>query len=414
MIKQSDLIAVIDFQKERLKSSEDDLERDLLKSLPASLAQHALIISGIRRCGKSTMLGQMIKEGIDDAFFINFDTPKLYNFEISDFEILDLIISEKGYKRLFFDELQIIDGWEVYVRQKLDEGYKVFVTGSNASLLSRELGTRLTGRHITKELFPFSFQEFFNYRHLKPDRDALLEYLDKGGFPEFIKNNNVDILTTLFEDILYRDIAVRYNIRDVKSLKRLLLYLVANVGNLVTATKLTQLLGIKSSATILDYFSFFEQTYLLNLMPRFSYSYRAQLVNPRKIYVIDNGLINAVTPSFSRDYGKKLENVIYWSLRKQNKELFYFNETGSECDFVVCRNNEVEELIQVCYDLSIENTYREQKGLADAMTFFKKNTGTIITLNQTDEISYEGKHIKVIPAYKYLNDDKREGIEGSD
>ena len=192
------------------------------------------------------------------------------------------------------------------------------------------------------------------------------------------------------------DIAIRYNIRDVKSLKRLLLYLVANVGNLVTATKLTQSLGIKSSATILDYFSFFEQTYLLSLMPRFSYSYRAQLVNPRKIYVIDNGLINAVTPSFSKDYGRKLENVIYWSLRQQNKDLFYFSETGSECDFVVRRNNEVEELVQVCYDLTNENAAREQKGLLAAMTFFKKDKDTIISLNQSNEISNSGKHICVI------------------
>ena len=404
MITQSDLIAVIDSQKERLESSEDNLERDLLKTLPSDLAKHALIISGIRRCGKSTILGQMIKNGSDDAFFINFDTPKLYNFELGDFEILDLIISQKGFRRLFFDELQVIDGWELYVRQKLDEGYKVFVTGSNASLLSHELGTRLTGRHITKELFPFSFQEFANYQHLEHGRDTLLKYLDRGGFPEFIKHNNADILTTLFEDILYRDIAIRYNIRDVKSLKRLLLFLVANVGNLVTATKLTQLLGIKSSATILEYFSFFEQSYLLNLMPRFSYSYRAQLVNPRKIYVIDNGLINAVTPSLSKDYGNKLENIIYWSLRQQNKELFYFNEKGSECDFVVCRNNDVEELIQVCYELTIENTAREQKGIIDAMTFFKKNKGIIITLNQSDEIRHEGKQIRVLPAYKYLKE----------
>ncbi len=402
MIKQSDLIAVIDSQKKHLESSEDDLARDLLKALPLDHAHHALIISGIRRCGKSTMLGQMIKDGTDDAFFINFDTPKLYNFEIGDFEILDLIISEKGFRRLFFDELQVVDGWELYVRQKLDEGYKVFVTGSNASLLSHELGTRLTGRHITKELFPFSFQEFASYHHLEPGKDTLLKYLDQGGFPEFLKHHNTDILTTLFEDILYRDIAVRYNIRDVKSLKRLLLYIVANVGNLVTATKLTQSIGIKSSATILDYFSFFEQSYLLNLMPRFSYSYRAQLVNPRKIYVIDNGLINAVTPSFSKDYGRKLENIIYWSLRQKRKELFYFNEAGSECDFVVCRNNIVEELIQVCYELTIENTSREQKGLLDAMTFFKKDKGMIITLNQSDEIRHGSKHIRVLPASQYL------------
>lgn len=402
MIKQTDLTAIIASQKERLISAESGLERDLLRELPANLGNHALIISGIRRCGKSTLLGQLIKKGIDNAFFINFDTPKLYNFEIADFEILDLVISGKGYKRLFFDEIQVIKGWELYVRQKLDEGFKVVVTGSNASLLSQELGTKLTGRHITKELYPFSFQEFARYQQFKPGSEAFQKYLDLGGFPEFVKYKNQDILTALFDDILFRDIAVRYGVRDVRSLKRLLLYLVANVGNLVTATKLTQSLGIKSPATILDYFSYFEQSYLLSLMPKFSYSYRAQLVNPRKIYVIDNGLVNAVSPSYSKDSGKKLENIIYWALRQQNKELYYFNETGFECDFVVTQNNKVEELIQVCFDLNPENSFREERGLLDAMNYFKKDKGTIITMNQQDEIRHEGKQVRVMPAFQYL------------
>ena len=402
MIKQSDLSAVVVSQKERLVSTKNDLVRVLLGKLPPDLGNHALIISGIRRCGKSTLLGQLIKERNEDAFFINFDTPKLYNFEMADFGILDQIISENSCRSLFFDEIQVITGWELYVRQKLDEGFKVVVTGSNASLLSRELGTKLTGRHITKELYPFTFVEYFTYLKKSANVESLQNYLDTGGFPEFVKYNNPDILTTLFEDILYRDIAVRHGIRDVESLKRLLLFLVANVGNLVTATKLTQALGIKSSATVLSYFSFFEQTYLLGLMPRFSYSYRAQLVNPRKIYIIDNGLINAVSPSHSKNSGKKLENVIYWALRQKNKQLYYFNETGIECDFVVGQSNVIEDLIQVCFELNPENTPREVRGLLDAMNYFKKVSGTIITLNQQDEIRQEGKQIHVVPAWQFL------------
>jgi len=402
MIKQSDLSAIVASQKERLGNTETGLERVLLRKLPANPGNHALIISGIRRCGKSTLLGQLIKDGIDDVFFVNFDTPKLYNFEMDDFGLLDIIIGENGSKRLFFDEIQVIKGWELYVRQKLDEGYQVVVTGSNASLLSRELGTKLTGRHITKELYPFSFLEFINYKQLDPCDGSFQQFLDIGGFPEYVKNNNSDILTALFDDILYRDIAVRYGIRDVKSLKRLLLYLVANVGNLVTATKLTQVLEMKSSATILDYFSFYEQSYLLGLMPKFSYSMRAQLVNPRKIYIIDNGLINAVSPSHSKDSGKKLENAVYWALRQQNKELHYFNETGFECDFVVTRHHKVEELIQVCFDLTPDNSSREEKGLIDAMNYFKKSSSTIITFNQQDEIRRDGKQIHVVPAWQYL------------
>ena len=404
MIKQSDLIQVITSQTERLFSAEKGLERELLSHLPSNVSAHALIISGIRRCGKSTLLSQMINKDKDLPFFINFDTPKLYNFELIDFEILDKIISEKKYHKLYFDEIQVVKGWELYARQKLDDGYKVTITGSNASLLSHELGTKLTGRHINKELFPFSFKEFSGFKNIKTDYQSFLQYFSSGGFPEFIKHENQDILISLFDDILYRDIAVRFGIRDIDSLKRLLLYLVANVGNLVTATKLTKVLGIKSSASILDYFSFFEQAYLLNLMPKFSFSYRAQLVNPRKIYIIDNGLINAVSPSWSEDYGKKLENIIYWSLRQKNKELSYFNESGFECDFVMSQNNKVEELLQVCYELNHENQQREIKGLLSAMEYFNKHSGIILTMNQHDEIRHEGKRILVLPAWEYLID----------
>ena len=247
MIKQSDILPVVDLQNQRLEEKEVGLERDLLSFLPLNLFNHALIISGIRRCGKSTLLNQFIKKGHHDAFFLNFDTPKFYNFELVDFEILDLIITQSGKKFLFFDEIQVVDGWELYVRQKLDEGFRIAITGSNASLLSKELGTKLTGRHITKELFPFSFSEFLRYKSLAPDAETFLHYMKMGGFPEYIKTANTDILYTLVDDILYRDIAVRHNIRDVKSLKRLITFLISNVGNLVTATKLTQPLGIKTA-----------------------------------------------------------------------------------------------------------------------------------------------------------------------
>lgn len=374
----------------------------MLTELPTNLANHALIIAGIRRCGKSTLLGQLIKNKTEGYLFINFDTPLLYGFEMADFKVLDELIAKNNCKRLFFDEIQVVKGWELYIRQKLDEGFKVIVTGSNATLLSQELGTKLTGRHITKILYPFSFQEFNRFLKLNPDEAALLKYLDKGGFPDYVKTNNQDILTSLFEDILFRDIAVRFGVRDIQSLKRLLLYLVANVGNLVTANKLTQVLGIRSTATILEYFSYFEQTYLLSLMPKFSYSYRAQSVNPRKIYVLDNGLIGAVTPSYSKDSGRKLENAVYWKLRQKNKTVNYFNETGFECDFVVTQNNEVEELIQVCYDLNHDNSVREERGLLEAMKFFNKESGTIVTMNQRDKILVDGKTIHVIPAFEFL------------
>ena len=402
MVKLTDIKAVASKQMENLLSSELGQERDLLNNLPTDTGNHALIISGIRRCGKSTLLNQMIRQRKENAFYINFDTPRLYGFELADFEVLDLAISEGAYKKLYFDEIQVVDGWELYVRQKLDEGYNIVVTGSNASLLSRELGTKLTGRHITKELFPFSFHEYSSFLNLKADRETFEKYFLTGGFPEYAGNNNQDILHSLFNDILFRDIAVRYGIRDVNSLKRLLIFLVSNTGNLVTATKLTGSLEIKSPATVLDYLSYFEQSYLLALMPRFSHSYRAQMVNPRKVYTIDNGLIGAVSSSFTEDHGKKLENMVFWKFRREARELFYFQEKGSECDFVVSGAKEIQQLIQVCYELNHENEAREIRGLLNAMEYFEQGTGVIITMNQKDEIIHNGKRIHVIPAHEFF------------
>lgn len=404
MIKKSDVEAVIDYQKDSLKNSKGDVSRLLLNNLSGNTENFALVISGIRRAGKSTLLKQLIQNTDEKTIYINFDTPRLYNFTLSDFEIIDLIIQEKKAESLFFDEIQIIEGWEVYVKQKLDEKFDITVTGSNASLLSRELGTRLTGRHISKEIFPFSYPEYLSYKKEKNTAQSFAKFLESGGFPEYLRTNNAEVLQSLLNDILHRDIAVRYNIRDVSSLKKLIIYLFSNVGNLVTANKLTDIIGVKSNITVLDYFSYFEQSYLVNLLPKFSYSNRAQLVNPRKIYVIDNGLVNAATASLSSNLGRKLENVIYWHLRQQTNELFYFNEKNSECDFVVFKNNKLISLIQVCYELNHENTRREVNGLLSAMDFFNVTEGTIVTLNQNDLIIDKDKKIKVVPAYTYCND----------
>lgn len=404
MLKKTDVLEVYLSQTERLILSDKGCEREILSKLDLNTHNHALIISGIRRCGKSTLLHQLIAKRLEKIFYINFDTPKLFNFELIDFEYVDELIKENNCKLLFFDEIQVVDGWELFIRQKLDEGFQVFITGSNASLLSQELGTKLTGRHITKELFPFSFTEFCSFKELKYDRAALNEYLNSGGFPEYVRTLNPDLNASLIDDILYRDIAVRHNIRDIKSLKRLLVFLATNVGNLVSANKLTQTIGIKSSATILEYFSFYEQAYLLQLIPKFSYSYKVQLVNPRKIYFIDNGLLSILSNSFSNDIGHRFENLIFWELRRNFKEIYYFNESTKECDFVVCEKNIPKLLIQVCYVLTNENQQREIEGLIEAMNYLNFDTATIVSFDQEDLIIQHAKRINVVPAYKYLSE----------
>jgi len=403
MLKKSTLEEVIDFQKNRIEQSDLGLMRDILDELVDIPEQFALIISGIRRCGKSTLLNQYISKLLNSPYlYLNFDSAKLYTFDVDDFELLDKVISESKYKWLIFDEIQTIQAWEIYVRQKLDEGYQVIITGSNASLLSRELGTKLTGRHITKELFPFSFSEFCAFKQLEKSEIAFKQYLEQGGFPGFLKANNQDIHTALLDDIMYRDIAVRHNIRDVKSLKHLLIFLATNSAKLISANKLKQTIGVKSTATITEYFNYFEESYLIQLVSKFSYSQKVQLVNPRKVYFIDSGFQNAITASFSKDLGRKLENIVFWELRRQSKTMHYFNENNKECDFVVSEGQTVKDLIQVCNDLNTENQKREITGLLAAMDFFNMDTGYIITLNQEDCISVKGKKVEVIPAYKYF------------
>ncbi len=400
MVQQVMIQQVVDEQRQKGQHKNTGMERDLLPDLP-DIRTHALIISGIRRCGKSTLLQQVLKRDKQNALYLNFEDPRLVNFELSDFQLLDNIITESKSDVLFFDEIQIVDRWELYIRQKLDADFKVLITGSNASLLSRELGTKLTGRHITKELFPFSYREFLAFKSLPPYINSWQKYVDTGGFPEYVRTNNTDILNVLFQDILNRDIIVRYGIRDVLSFKRLAVYLISNAGNLVTANKLQQPLGINTN-TILEYFSYLADSYLINFVPKFSYSLKVQAVNPRKVYVIDPGIIKIASNSFTKDLGHLLENMVYWHLRQSGNDIYYFNENGAECDFVVTKNDRIEQLIQVCYDLSPENREREQRGLREAMNFFHTDKGLIITYNQKDAYMQDGLQIKVIPAYEYL------------
>jgi len=400
-MKLSEIEQIACKQKELLLTSESGLRREALDDLP-HIDSHALIVSGIRRCGKSTLLHQYLEQQKEDFFYLHFEDIRLYNFQMKDFVLLDKIVEQSGQAILFFDEIQSVKGWELYVRQKLDQRFRVFITGSNASLLSRELGTKLTGRHITKELFPFSFSEFIAFKNITPSMESLEKYMYTGGFPEFVKNQNPETLKTLIDDILYRDIVVRYGIKDASSVKRLLSYLFFNAANLTSPSKLTDIAGVKSSTTVLEYFSYFETSYLISLLPKFSYSAKAQMLSPKKVYVSDTGLIRAGAILLSENYGYFLENMIFIHLRRQTKELYYFNENNRECDFVCLENGRVKNLLQVCWELNTDNEEREIKGLLNAMTFFNLTKGTIVTANQQDVIYIDGFEIEVAPAWKFL------------
>ncbi|WP_293669940.1 ATP-binding protein [uncultured Parabacteroides sp.] len=399
MITQQLIATIADNQREHFLQKEIGIPREALSTIPI-VKGFATIITGIRRCGKSTLLLQLLKERYQDAFFLNFEDTRLAGMDSSDFGRLSNEISQRGTKVLFFDEIQSIEGWEIFIHQLLREDYQVFITGSNASLLSRELGTHLTGRHLSIELFPFSFTEFCQFKQLKTDEQAFNEYLITGGMPDYLHTGLGQYLNSLLDDILVRDIAIRHNIKDINSLRQLCVFLLSNIGNPISANKLTGMFGVKSSSTLLDYFSFLQDAYLLEFIPLFDYSLKKQIRNPKKVYAIDTGIYKQNSTLFSENTGHALENAVYLNLRLKEKEIYYFQQKG-ECDFVTIRKGKADQLIQVCSELNEMNLQRETEGLFSAMEFFDKKEGTIITLNQSDSFTQNNKTIRVVPAYKF-------------
>jgi len=396
-------------QKVMLERQEQGLIRRSLAELP-DIKSHALVVCGIRRCGKSTLLRQFVQKLKRPYFYLNFDDIRLASFSHKDFALIDKVIVELGVKLIFFDEIQSAQKWELYVRHKLDEGFQVVITGSNASLLSRELGSRLTGRHLSRELFPFSYTEFCEFTGVNTGSQSLSKYIEKGGFPEYLKTGNTNILAQLQSDILYRDIAVRYGIRDASSLQRLFVYLVSNPAQLFSPSKLTSVVGVKSPTTVLEYISFFEAAYLIHLLPRFAWSVKAQNLAPKKVYIADTGLIKTGAVSFSGNLGALLENCVYNVLRAKagssalpsEMGIYYFTgKNGGECDFIFSPHSN-PSCIQVCWELTHDNQDREINGLLDAMEFFNLDYGTILTFDTEDIIKTEGKNIDVIPIWKYM------------
>lgn len=252
------------------------------------------------------------------------------------------------------------------------------------------------------ELFPFSYAEFLAFRGLDRDPASLMEYLQTGGVPEYVKHGIPQILQSLADDILVRDIAVRHAVRDVNTLRQLTAFLITNIGNLMSASKLVGMFDIKSPATFLEYFSFLKGAYLLDFLPMFSHSLKVQARNPKKVYVMDMGLYTQLAISTTENMGRRLENLVFLHLRRSHQQLFYHKDRG-ECDFLVLERGVVRHAIQVCAMLTDENFEREFQGLWDAMSHFDLQQGTIVTLEQTDSFVRDGRHVEVVPAHIFMD-----------
>lgn len=400
MILKDTLRKIVLLQKKEIIHQQLGISRELKKLIDIK-SSHILIISGIRRSGKSTLLRQIMKT-LKNFYYFDFEDQRTINFQVSDFEKLDELFNEVFFSNnYFFDEIQNVSDWERFIRKKHNSKSKLIITGSNSSLLSKELGTKLTGRHLTYELFPFSYTEFLQFKNLKPSISSFKSYLNKGGFPEYLKSNNELILQQVFNDILFRDIIVRYNVKNDKIMKNLAIYLLSNIGKEFSYNKLKKLFNLGSTNTIIKYISYLENSYLIFTIPKFSYSYKKQLINAKKVYVIDSALANVNSASFSEDKGRILENIIFLHLRRKYKNIFYFQE-DKECDFIIKEKEKIIQAIQVCYTLTEDNKKREIDGLIEAMTKFKLKKGLILTYDQEDKFVIDKKEIVVKSVWKYL------------
>ncbi len=400
MILKETLAEIVTKQKKIILDSEIGVEREMLPDIKA-LPGKACVISGIRRTGKSTLLRQLIANR--SAFnYLNFEDVSIFGFELKDFKRLDDIFSAADKSELyFFDELQNVDGWERYIRTLLDNKKTVIITGSNASLLSKELGSRLTGRHLRFELFPFSFKEALSFWDKKPSLQSFEMYLQSGGMPEYLKLQNDMVLQELFNDIIARDITVRYNLRYPKLVKELALYLLSNIGKEFSFQKLRKMHSLGSVNTVISLIGYYEDSYLLFTVPQFDFSFRNRLVNAKKVYAIDTGLIRANSVSYTQDKGRMLENMVFIHLKRLMREIFYFKK-NNECDFITRDKNKKLDLYQVCFELNEDNKDREINGMLAAMDYTKQKSGFILTLSQTDKLSFDNRKIYVKPVWQWM------------
>lgn len=411
MITASQLEELVHTQKETFLAKDPGIPRTI-DTAGITKTNAIIVITGIRRCGKSTLLRQLSGR-YNDFLYINFDDDRLMDFTLADFPSLMLVFekTQPGTKTLFIDEIQNVSGWERFIRRIHDEGYKVFLTGSNANLLSQELGTRLTGRYTAITLFPFSFKEVLQFRSLRSDRitakgrAAILaefdRYLAGGGFPDYLKSGDPEYLKRIWDDILYRDIVSRFGIREVKGFRQLARYLATNTANPATYNALKNTLGFKSVVSVRDYVGFLEQAYLIIEIFRHDFSLKKQYVSDKKLYCIDTGLHSAVAFRFSDDKGRLLENLVLIELLRRNKSVYFF-KNPKECDFITEERGAITGAIQVCYELTRENRDRELGGLLGALQVHGQKEGLILTYLQEETLMQDGFTIRVMPAWKWL------------
>ncbi len=417
------IIRVIDFWKKTVEKDELK-DRSLVKTIDHK-SKEIIDLIGPRRSGKSSILKLIIKHlklknnylfiNFEDPFFIENNKPHVIEEFISVFK--EYFTPELKY--LFLDEIQEIKQWENMVRKLRDSGeFKIFITGSSSSLLSGEISTLLTGRHLSYKVFPLSFSEFLTFKNIniKDRKDIVLnqriiakhfyKYMDIGSFPEIVLTENSELVKNYFYDILQKDIVMRYNIREKEILERIAVYFLSNSSKIMSLESLKKTFGI-SFALASSYIDYLKNSFLIFELPQFSYSLKKQQKALKKIYSIDSGLANAVSFRFSKDSGRILENIVFLHLKMVGKEVYYYKTKNNlEVDFIVKKETGEKELIQVSWSLDDKKAReREIKSLLIAMDELSILKGMILTDDEEETIKIGQKTIIVKPAHKWLLED---------
>lgn len=377
-----------------------------------------LIISGIRRCGKSVLMQQIRDRLVEKDFFFNFDDERLANFKLDDFQKLQECFVELFGEQhtYYFDEIQNIEGWERFVRRLYNAGNKIVITGSNARMLSRELGTHLTGRYIQVEIYPFSFQEYLAMNEIPVNAKTLytttgratmvksfVKYMECGGFPKFLQDGSVSYLTSLYESIIYRDILTRNGLTNEKEMQELMFYLASNATKRVTYSSLGKVVGIQHPDTIKNYLEYIQQTYLISQLFRYDPSVKKQMMSPKKIYFVDNAIIKRIGFNATENNGVFLENLVFIELKRRGWDVYYYADK-KECDFIVRKGLHISDAYQVTLKMDSPQTReREIAGVREAMQAYSLSKGYILTFEGKETINFDdGTIVEVVPVWEWI------------
>ena len=331
-----------------------------------------------------------------------------------------------GERRIFIlDEIQNVPGWERFVRRFMDLGYKFYLSGSNASLLSRELGTLLTGRYVPVELFPFSFTEYLQFNgQTVPDLTRmtttararlsadLLAYLDSGGIPDALKYPELPLLRSLYDDVLYRDIAARYRLEAVSALRELAFYLFSNPASLVSYNKLKALLRLGSVNTVSSFIEYLENSWLIFTLNVYAFSVKRQQVAPKKVYAIDTGMVRSIGFQFSPNTGRLLENLVFLTLRRETRDLYYYRtKDGLAVDFYMPGEG---RLVQVAQSLDHPETReRELRAIEAAVAEVKVVSALVLAESENEDLEIGGVPVRIRSVSEWMAGGFPAGIPGT-